>query len=108
MIGAAFMLPTEFRATEEETEDLDDDVAIAQWIYQVQSATFEKPERYLHLNALYLKGFIDGKPMTKMLVDGGAAVNLMSYTTFRKLGKKLEDVLNRYEADKFQWEGIND
>jgi hypothetical protein len=92
MIGAAFMLPTEFRATEEETEDLDDDVAVAQWIYQVQSATFEKPERYLHLNALYLKGFIDGKPMTKMLVDGGAAVNLMSYTTFRKLGKKLEDL----------------
>jgi hypothetical protein len=35
MIGAAFMLPTEFRATEEETEDLDDDVAVAQWIYQV-------------------------------------------------------------------------
>ena len=31
--------------------------------------------------------------MTKMLVDGGAAVNLMPYTTFRKLGKGLEDLL---------------
>jgi len=31
--------------------------------------------------------------MTKMLVDGGAAVNLMTYTTFRKLGKVLEDLL---------------
>jgi hypothetical protein len=74
MIGAAFMLPVEFRATKEEIEDSDDDVAIAQWIYQVQSATFEKPKRYLHLKALYLKGFFDGKPMTKMLVDGGVAV----------------------------------
>jgi hypothetical protein len=86
------MLPAEFRAAEEEIEDLDDDVAIAQWIYQVQSATFETPERYLHLKALYLKGFIDGKPMTKMLGDGGAAINLMPYTTFRKLGKRPEDL----------------
>jgi hypothetical protein len=35
MIGATFMLPAEFRATEEEIEDSDDDVAVAQWIYQV-------------------------------------------------------------------------
>ena len=40
-----------------------------------------------------MKGFVDGKPMTKMLVNGGAAVNLMPYTTFRKLGKGLEDLL---------------
>ena len=33
-----------------------------------------------------MKGFVDGKPMTKMLVDEGATVNLMPYTTFRKLG----------------------
>jgi hypothetical protein len=42
------------------------------------------------LKALYLKEFIDGKPMIKMLVDGGAAVNIMPYTTFRKLGKGLK------------------
>jgi predicted aspartyl protease len=40
-----------------------------------------------------MKGFVNGKPMTKMLVDGGASVNLMPYTTFRKLGKGLEDML---------------
>jgi hypothetical protein len=86
------MLPAEFRAAEQDVEDPDDEVAVAQWIFQADSATFEKPERYLHLKALYLKGFIDGKPLTKMLVDGGAAVNLMPYTTFRKLGKRLEDL----------------
>ena len=50
------------------------------------------PEKHLHLKALYLKGFIDGKPLTKMLVGGGAAINLISYSTFRKLGKKVEDL----------------
>ena len=28
-----------------------------------------------------------------MLVDGGASINLMPYTTFRKLGKGLEDLM---------------
>ena len=65
---------------------------MAQWICQEESATFEKPEKHLHLKALYLKGFIDGKPLTKMLVDGGAAINMMPYSTFKKLGKRTEDL----------------
>ena len=40
-----------------------------------------------------MKGFVNGKPMTKMLVDGATAVNLMPYTTFHKLGKGPEDLL---------------
>jgi hypothetical protein len=40
-----------------------------------------------------LKGFVDGKSMTMMLVDGGAAVNLMPYTTYQKLDKGLEDLI---------------
>ena len=28
-----------------------------------------------------------------MLVDGGASINLMPYTTFRKLGKGPEDLI---------------
>ena len=28
-----------------------------------------------------------------MLVDGGASVNLMPYTTFRKLGKRPRDLI---------------
>jgi hypothetical protein len=38
------------------------------------------------MRPLYLNGYINGKPLTKMFVDGGAVVNVMSYTTFRKLG----------------------
>ena len=57
-------------------------------------ATFEKPEdeKRKHLKALFLKGFVDGKPVTKMLVAGGAAVNIMPYAMLRKLGKGSEDL----------------
>jgi len=40
-----------------------------------------------------MKEFIDGKPMTKMLVDGGDVVNLMPYTTFCMLRKVPRDLL---------------
>ena len=59
----------------------------------IQQAIFDKPVKHRHLKALYMKCFIDGKPMNKMLVDGGASVNLMPYTTFCKLGKGLGDLM---------------
>ena len=55
----------------------------------IQQAIFDKPVKHRHLKALYVKGLVDGKPMSKMLVDGGASINLMPYTTFCKLGKGL-------------------
>ena len=57
-------------------------------------ATFEKleDEKRKHLKALFLKGFVDGKPVTKMLVDGGAVVNIIPYAKLRKLGKGSEDL----------------
>jgi hypothetical protein len=44
------------------------------------------------LKALFLKGYVNGKPVTRMLVDGGAVVILMPYTMLRKIGKSDEDV----------------
>ena len=44
-----------------------------------------------------MKGFVDGKLTNKMLVDGGASINLMPYTTFHKLGKGPGDLI---ETDK--------
>ena len=40
-----------------------------------------------------MKGLVDGKSMNKMLVDEGASVNLMPYTTFHKLGKGPKDLM---------------
>ena len=70
-------------------------------------ATFEKPEdeKHKHLKALFLKRFVDGKPVTKMLVDGGAAVNIMPYTILRKLGKGSED-LTKIDMMLKDFEGV--
>ena len=66
---------------------------MAAWLTLIQQAIFDKPIKHRHLKALYVKGFVNEKPMSKMLVDGGASVNLMPYTTLHKLGKGPEDLI---------------
>ena len=93
----AFLLPSEIRALvdEEVYSDFDEseyEEMVANLMVTHQ-AIFDKPVKHRHLKALYMKGFVDGKPMNKMLVDGGAFINLMPYTTFRKLGKGPGDLL---------------
>jgi hypothetical protein len=57
-----------------------------------KEAVFEKPEESIqHTKSLYVRGHIDGKPISKMLIDGGAAVNLMPYSVFKKLGRKDDE-----------------
>jgi hypothetical protein len=44
-----------------------------------KEVVFEKPkESTQHLKSLYIQGHIDGKPISKMLVDSGAVVNVIS------------------------------
>ena len=86
-----FLLPSEFRAPADQEvysdfDELEYEEMAAQ-LTLIQQAIFDKPIKHRYLKALYVKGFVDRKPMSKMLVDGGASVNLMPYTTFRKLGK---------------------
>jgi hypothetical protein len=52
-----------------------------------------------------LKGFVDGKSVTKMLVDGGAAVNIVPYAMLRKLGKGSED-LTKMDMILEDFEGV--
>jgi hypothetical protein len=58
-----------------------------------KQGTFDKPAKNRHMRPLYLRGYVNGKPLTKMFVDGGAAVNVMSYTAFRKLGMGPGDLM---------------
>jgi hypothetical protein len=44
------------------------------------------------LKALFLKGFVNENPVTRMLVDGEAAINLMPYAMLCKIGKSDEDL----------------
>jgi hypothetical protein len=45
------------------------------------------------LKALYLKGYINGHPVNKMLVDTSAAVNIMPYSVLHRLGRAVEDLI---------------
>jgi hypothetical protein len=59
-----------------------------------KEVVFEKPkESSQHLKPLYVRSHIDGKPSSRMLVDGGAAVNLMPYSIFKKLGREDNELM---------------
>ena len=112
----AFLLPSEFRtpADQEVYSDFDESEyeEIVVKLTVIQQAIFNKPVKHRHLKALYMKCFVDGKPMTKMLVDGGASVNLMPYTTFHKLDKGPGDLietdmmLKDFGGNAFQTRGV--
>ena len=77
ILSAEFRAPSKYEQEESDGEECDEEEleeAIAQLALQPQQATFDKPSQHQHLKALYMKGFVDGKPMTKMLVDGGVLV----------------------------------
>ena len=93
-INMVFMLPMEFLAPSSDVEEVDFSDQIAQLALDPMTAIFEKPadnERQ-HLKALFVKERVDGQPMTKILVDSGAAINIMSYAVYRKLGKGDQDL----------------
>jgi hypothetical protein len=84
-INMVFTLPVEFRGAEEE---------VAQMCLGPKEAVFEKPEASSqHLKPLYVRGHIDRKPISRMLVDDGAAVNLMPYFIFKKLGREDDELV---------------
>jgi hypothetical protein len=77
-INMVFTLPAEFKGVEEE---------IAQMCLIPKEVVFEKPEESSqHLKPLCFWCHIDRKPISRMIIDGGAAVNLMSYAVFKRLG----------------------
>jgi hypothetical protein len=73
-INMPFTLPAEFRG--------------------VKEVVFEKPEELSqHLKHVYIRGHIDGRPISRMLVDGDAAINQMSYFVFKKLGREDDELM---------------
>jgi hypothetical protein len=81
-----FVLPAEFHTR------IHEESSFAQLDLGPRPVIFEKPQAksYKHLKALYLKGYINGQPVTKMLVDTGAAVNIMPYSVLHRLGHPPE------------------
>jgi hypothetical protein len=76
------MAPANQVVQEEVSPDVNEDEQLGGLMAQLvlaKQATFDKPARNQHMRPLYLKGYVNGKPLTKMFVDGGAAVNVMPY-----------------------------
>jgi hypothetical protein len=72
----------------------DEPVFVAQFDFGPKEATFTKPKESVnHLKPLFVRDHIDGIPIAKMLVDGGATVNLMPYSLYRKLGKQDDELV---------------
>jgi hypothetical protein len=77
-INMVFMLPTEFRGAKKE---------VAQMCLDPKKVVFKKPEESSqHMKPLYVRDHIDERLISRMLIAGGAVINLMSYSIFKKLG----------------------
>jgi hypothetical protein len=84
-INMVFTLLAEFRGAEEEE---------AQMCLSPKDTMFERPEESSqHLKVLYIQGHIDGKPISRMHIDGGTVVNLMPYSVFRNLGRNDDELV---------------
>jgi hypothetical protein len=71
------------------------ELPVAQLDFGPRPVIFEKPreKNYKHLKALYLKGYINGHLVNKMLINTGAVVNIMSYSVLRLLERSAADLI---------------
>jgi hypothetical protein len=89
-----FMAPANQIVHEEILPDMDEaeQFELMAQLMLAKQATLDKPAKNQHMRPLYLRGYVNGKPLTMMFVDGGATGNVMPYTTFIKLGMGLGDL----------------
>jgi hypothetical protein len=94
-INMVFTLPAEFRGAEEE---------VAQICLGPKEDRFGKPkESSQHLKPLYIWGHINGNPISMMLVDGSAIINLMSSSVFKKVGREDDKLVKTNLAVNGVW-----
>jgi hypothetical protein len=66
----------------------------AQLALGAERAVFEKSEVLgEHMKPLYIKGHLNGRLVNRMLVDGGACVNIMLVMVFERLGNKEDELM---------------
>ena len=63
-------------------------IDMAQVDFGPKETVFTKPKELVnHLKLLFVHGHIDGTLISRMLIDGGVAINVMTYSLYQKLGK---------------------
>jgi hypothetical protein len=103
-VNMVFQLPDEFMLLETEVAQLDLDA---------ERAVFKKPAAIgRHMKPFYVKGHIDGVPINRLLIDGGACVNIMPSSVFKRLGHteselmKTNMTLNGFSGEASDAKGI--
>jgi hypothetical protein len=67
---------------------------VAEMCFGPHDVVFQRPkDSENHLKPLYIRGHLDGMPISRMLIDGGAIINLMPYSFFKKMGKSDEELI---------------
>jgi hypothetical protein len=70
------------------------DDEVVEMSFGPRDAVFQRPKDLEnHLKLLYIRGHLDGTPISQMLINGGAIINLMSYSFFKKMGKFDEELI---------------
>ena len=46
-----------------------------------------------HIKPLYVKSHLNGRPVSKVLIDNGSAVNVMPLRILRALGRSINDLI---------------
>jgi hypothetical protein len=83
-INMVFVIPEEFHMLGTE---------IAELCVGVERAVFKRlPKLREHMKPLYIRGHMDGILIGRMMVDGGASINVMPMLLFEKLGHQEKDL----------------
>jgi hypothetical protein len=70
------------------------DDEVAEMSFGPHDVVFQRPkDSENHLKPLYIQRHLDGTPISWMLIDRGAIINLMLYSFFKKMGKFNEEVM---------------
>lgn len=67
--------------------------------HEAEKIVFHKPEEKmsLHIKPLYIFAYLDGVRVNRIMVDNGAAVNILPFASLRKISKSVDDLIhNKY------------
>jgi hypothetical protein len=76
-VNMVFTILAEFRAPMKDVAEL------ALGAERVMFKKLENPG--VHMKPLFIRGHLDGTPIGHMLIDGGASINILSLSMFKKL-----------------------
>ena len=92
------IIPLEFANQPGDSWYLEEDVVIEETKCvalvreELEEVRFKKWMKVRYLRPLYIKAHVNGKPINRVLIDGGVMLNIMPYSTFKRLGKSHKDL----------------